>query len=168
MGSRTIKPLQLGNALNDILAEFDKTSKAKANKGLRVAIVKTWGDIIEDTPIGITGTDGKTRGSWFIGRSVTKKLGRRNKTKGRTYVRNQTAKIDLLRTKIFLYNNSPNINMLEYGGYVKNPKKGTFNKNTRKFEIRSAGGFSKQAPKGMARKNVLMWRTNLKNSFRAL
>ena len=105
MGSRTIKPLQLGNALNDILAEFDKTSKAKANKGLRVAIVKTWGDIIEDTPIGITGTDGKTRGSWFIGRSVTKKLGRRNKTKGRTYVRNQTAKIDLLRTKIFLYNN---------------------------------------------------------------
>lgn len=56
-------------------------------------------------------------------------------------------------TPIYISNNLPYISTLEFGGYPKDVKKGTWvkgkgNKNGH-YEVRSQGGFSKQAPKGM-------------------
>ena len=50
---------------------------------------------------------------------------------------------------IFISNNLPYITMLEFGGYPDPVKKGTWNKKTKQYEIRSQGGFSKRAPEGM-------------------
>lgn len=51
--------------------------------------------------------------------------------------------------KIIIFNNLPYAGVLEEGGYPKNPKRGSWNPKTKQYEIRSAGGFSKQAPKGI-------------------
>lgn len=49
---------------------------------------------------------------------------------------------------IYIENNLPYINTLEYGGYPDPVKKGTYEKGTG-YVIKSRGGFSKQAPHGM-------------------
>lgn len=158
----------LGKALKDTIETFNKQTLKKVNRKLRLTTVNAWGDIIEDTPIGVTKkTQGKTRGSWFVGRTVTGKIGRKNKTKGRGYVARNLPK-QVLGKKTFLFNNSDHINVLEFGGYTKNPKIGTFNEFTRKFEIRSRGGFSKQAPAGMVRTNILKWRLKIKTGLKGI
>jgi hypothetical protein len=52
---------------------------------------------------------------------------------------------------IYISNNLPYIETLEYGGYPSPVKKGTYVKTKGKghYEKRSRNGFSKQAPKGM-------------------
>ena len=50
---------------------------------------------------------------------------------------------------IFITNNLPYITALEYGGYSDPVEKGTYNKRTKSYEVRSDGGYSKQAPHGM-------------------
>jgi hypothetical protein len=55
---------------------------------------------------------------------------------------------------VWITSGLPYIRVLEYGLYPKPPRLGTLVKNRkgqRHFEIRSAGGFSKQAPQGMVR-----------------
>ena len=56
-------------------------------------------------------------------------------------------------TPLYISNNLPYIKTLEFGGYPKDVKKGTRvkGKNGRKghYEVRTKGGFSKKAPKGM-------------------
>lgn len=54
-----------------------------------------------------------------------------------------------------LTNNSPQSFTIEYGGYPNPVKRGTWNKQTKSYEIRSVGGYSKQAPQGVVRVNVL-------------
>lgn len=50
---------------------------------------------------------------------------------------------------IFISNNLPYIETLEYGGYPKSPKKGSWDKVKKQWIIKSENGFSKQAPEGM-------------------
>lgn len=50
---------------------------------------------------------------------------------------------------IYISNNLPYIETLEYGGYPKDVKKGTYNKKNGTYEVRSVNGYSKQAPEGM-------------------
>lgn len=57
--------------------------------------------------------------------------------------------------ELTLTNNLPYANVIEFGGYPSPVLKGTYNSKTKKYEIRSVGGFSKQAPSGVVRVNVL-------------
>jgi len=52
---------------------------------------------------------------------------------------------------IYFSNSVPWIFMLEDGLYPKQVKYGSWNKKTGKYEVRSSGGYSKQAPKGMVK-----------------
>lgn len=52
---------------------------------------------------------------------------------------------------IFLANSVPWIWHLESGLYPNSPVRGSYNKKTGKYEIRSVGGYSKQAPRGMVK-----------------
>jgi hypothetical protein len=52
---------------------------------------------------------------------------------------------------VWISSGLPYITVLEYGGYPNPPAIGTWNPKLKQFEIRSAGGFSKQAPAGMLR-----------------
>lgn len=51
-------------------------------------------------------------------------------------------------------NGAPYAVTVERGGYPNPPLRGSYNYATGKFEIRSAGGFSKQAPAGMVRVTI--------------
>lgn len=52
---------------------------------------------------------------------------------------------------IYFANSVPWIFQLEDGLYPKNPSVGSWNSQKKEYEIRSVGGFSKQAPKGMVK-----------------
>ena len=149
--AKTVQPKHLSAALKDTLKKFDHLSQAKAERGLRKTVIKVWGNIINDTPVG----GGRARGNWFIDTKPTDKKGDADKSKGGLYVANKTPK-NLLKkgVKLFLFNNLPYISKLEYGGYGDG-------ENT-------INGFSKQAPKGMVRTNLLKWRKTLNNAFKAL
>jgi hypothetical protein len=61
----------------------------------------------------------------------------------------------VVNKKMFLTNNLPYIETLEYGGYPNPVKKGSWDVKGKKFTIKSTGGFSKQvAPDGWVRKTL--------------
>lgn len=51
--------------------------------------------------------------------------------------------------KIILFNNVPYAETIEFGGYPNPPKQGSWDKKSHGYVIKSEGGFSKQAPKGV-------------------
>lgn len=149
---------ELGGALSKILDEFTEVTKASADKALRATVIKIWGDIITDTPVGNpdiwksaaarayakkTGYKGGTaRGNWFIGNSPTNKIQvTANANKGAGYVRNNTP-VKLFGKKLFLFNNMPYIERLEFGSH------------------------STQSPTGMVRKNVINFPSILRRAFK--
>ena len=157
---KIISPERLGSTLNQVLSDFNNLSQAKANKGIRIAVVKTWGDIIKMTPVGDE-FGGSARGNWFIDTKPTNRVGGKSKNKSANFVASKTAKINLLKSKLFMFNNLPYIRVLEYGGYSTKNASSENSKVTPK-------GYSKKAPKGMVRLNLLKWRNNLKKSFARL
>lgn len=50
---------------------------------------------------------------------------------------------------VYITNAMPQASTIEFGGYANPVKYGTWNKQTKQYEIRSIGGFSKQAPSGV-------------------
>lgn len=52
-------------------------------------------------------------------------------------------------TKIYIQNNLPYAAVIEFGGYPNPVKKGSWNKFTQSYEIKSINGYSKQAPQGV-------------------
>lgn len=157
--TKVIKAGDLGTALAKILHQFDVTSVKKADMVVEEAFRNLAGAIVEETPVGVVPTKGTLKGSWRITvnrKSRAKFQGRKmpNRTRRDLKIPSDIMSKD---RSVFLSNNSPQINVVEFGGYKKNPKVGTFNPETGRFEIRSKGGFSKQAPKGMVRKNIKKW-----------
>jgi len=136
--------------------------------------------IMQATPLGVSQAEGGTRGTlrnnWQIGRSVTERvLNTPNPNKGRSY---SDKKIlgKLRGTKqggiytgqksMYLFNNSPYVNVVEYGGYPKLVKRGTYLKKSKRYEIRSSKGFSKQSPHGMFRLGVNRFGRFFKNRYK--
>jgi len=155
--AKIVTPENFKLELNSVIKDFSDKTKAKINKGIRNSLVLTWGDIIEQTPV----DKGGARGGWIVADSPSKERGRKSKVKGRSYVRKQTAKLDLLKQRMVLFSNIPYIRMLEYGGYS------TKNSDKPSSKVTSKG-YSKQAPKGMVRRNVMKWKSNLRKSLQAL
>ncbi|MDR1505640.1 MAG: hypothetical protein LBI67_00910 [Treponema sp.] len=91
---------------------------------------------------------GATRQNWLVTLNSedhsfdpSKHKGQHGKAKGEKVI--DSAKGD---DTIFIQNNAPNINMLEYGGWPKLPKNGSY---TDKGESKTVNGFSREAPNGM-------------------
>ena len=129
---------QLSGELTKALKSSEADIKARANKALRVAAIKTWGKIIRMTPV----DTGRARSNWFIGMSVGSEINTANRRRGPQYISNELPS-DLLNNKVYLYNNLPYIERLEYG-------------------------YSGQAPKGMVRVSLLGWNRALKKAFKDL
>lgn len=55
---------------------------------------------------------------------------------------------------VWITSSLPYIKVLEYGGYPQSPVRGSWDRATRSWVIKSSGGFSKQAPRGMVRITV--------------
>ncbi len=153
--SQVALPKNLQKSLDKVLKEFKVDTDKKVDKGVRVAVIKTWGGIIKMTPV----DSGRARNNWFItsekpSEETTARVGT---TKGGEYVTSQTKRLSVLDgSRWFLTNNLPYINSLEFGLYNKPGTSKTVN------------GYSKQAPRGMVRLNLLKWGKNLRNAFKAL
>lgn len=60
---------------------------------------------------------------------------------------------------VYISNTGPagKLEALEFGKYPNPPKRGSYNKKTREFEIRSQGGYSLQAPAGIVGVTAMQW-----------
>jgi len=55
---------------------------------------------------------------------------------------------------VWITSGLPYIKVLEYGGYPNPPVRGSWDRATRSWVVRSEGGYSRQAPQGMVRITV--------------
>jgi hypothetical protein len=169
--SRTVAPSGISKALDDILVRFDRRSTANADKVMKETVYNMFGAVIEDTPEGAFDPDhvGTLKGGWVVSWHApsARKLKRRMPGRTRVSIKNQISnKIASRGVKMYLTNNTEYVNVVEYGGYPKQVKRGTYNKVTGVWETRSARGFSKQAPKGMVRNNTKRFNRILELSAR--
>ena len=167
----TITPDQLGSVLSDILRKTDARSKKIAAAVTHDVLEELFGSIVEDTPEGDFDGEhqGTLKGEWQVtpDAPATNQLNRPMPGRKRTSLRIFKSFKALMGRTWFLANNSDYINVVEFGGYPKNVRRGTRNPSTREYEIRSVDGFSRQAPEGMVRKNLARFRDILvRKSFK--
>lgn len=157
MTTVTIKAKGLKRHMKRIVNDTRGRGMVRQGAIVGAVALSMFGAIVEGTPVGDFDPDheGSARGSWVfkIG-TPDGGFGRRNVGKTGADLGIPPDGMRLLGKKLFLVSAIPYMQILEFGGYPDPVKKGTFNKRTGQFEIRSAGGFSKQAPAGMIRLNT--------------
>jgi len=124
------------------IQKFAESFEDGAEHAVRGTSIKLFGEIIRTTPV----DEGRARANWFVtGQKPSVKL-----TSNEDVSRNGSdtafaaaVAVDKLDdwSVITLTNNLPYINKLELGGYGDGPK--------------TTGGYSKQAPVGMVKVNVM-------------
>ncbi len=132
------------------------------NDEVRAIYIKTLGDVIYGTPVHFQ-DGGRLKNSWSL--SVGNSQGRErsaNRGGGGSYDSLATMPIDVLGKTLYFTNPMPYANVVEYGGYPKKPKQGTYIGNGQ-YQNLSRRGFSIQAPAGMARINLNIARRKVKN-----
>lgn len=145
-----IKLDRLGVVVEAALKKNNKITLKKTNAALRATAVLIWERIINETPV----DTGLAHNSWFIGTSVKNETGVKGELK--TGYVNQSLPQKLLDKKIYLYNKQPYIETLEFGLYPwHSTKKVTFDH------------FTRQAPHGMVRKNLVKWDKTLFRNLQA-
>jgi hypothetical protein len=166
--------------ISDIVRMFTVFTQEDAFDAFEGAAVDVATAIMEDTPLGVTpsegGTKGNLRNNWQIGRSdnSTVLLGR-NANKGKSYAKSKlqgslrgkkgSKGLYLGGQRMFMFNNAPQTLVVEYGDYPNPVKKGTYLNLSKRFEKRSEGGFSKQAPRGMFRLNKQKFNKFFENRY---
>ena len=136
--------------------------KESANDNVRAVYFTGLRAIVEQTPV----DEGRARNNWHLTsrQPSTQKRGK-NKSGAASLKSVSTMSKNVLNKTFYFTNNLPYIHVLEYGGYPTPVKKGTYNKRTKTFEIRSINGFSDQvAPKGWVRSVVI----RMQNAIRKL
>lgn len=145
------------------LAEIARTYPARqVSIVVRKAALEALRRVVKRTPV----LKGRARANWqlTIGAPAEGEVTRLD-ADGATTIAAGTATLGALAQAapnsypvVWITNNLPYILVLEEGGYPPNPEKGTYmpERRTRSgrrvkahYEIRSAGGYSKQAPRGM-------------------
>ena len=131
-------------------------NKRDTNLSLRKIYLKGLSEIARGTPV----DTGRARNNWFLtmGKPSTK-------TDEGSQKRDETVKTPktVLGKKIYFTNNLPYIGVLEYGGYPKPVKKGSYNKKKKKYVKLSKGGYSLQAPKGWVRAALMRMRNKIRS-----
>lgn len=164
MPSKRIKLENLTKELNKALKGLSDGELKRSEKALRATLVDVWGDVITRTPV----DTGRVRGNWFVDDSFNpSRTGPANKRKGYNYINSKLRGGIFGKTK-YLYNNLPYAKILEFGGYTKSPKKGTYNKKQKKYEVRSSGGYSLLAPRGMVRVSLSGFGAKLRKNIKVV
>ena len=142
-------------------------AQASLEKFEREAIHLATG-VMEDTPLGPE-NPGALRGNWQISKTLNDRvLTTPNKNKGRSFADKKirgafTSGRMNKNITLFIFNNSPYAGVVEFGGYPEPVKQGTWIKKKQAYEIRSIAGFSRQAPIGMIRTNILNYKNRMRN-----
>lgn len=138
------------------IAKWCEGSKTRTNLVIRKTGLEIFRRVVKRTPV----DQGRARSNWFFtvdGPSSQTTDSKDTSKEGDSTVNRETSnalKFDCFKNDaLYITNNMPYISVLEYGGYPNPPLKGTRIKSGDKVEyvIKSAGGYSKQAPAGMVR-----------------
>ena len=131
------------------LSEYARRKQAEIKEVRRGFVFALYASIVRKTPV----DTGRARANWNVSHgsedtSVTDKT----MEHGLKYKQKDIPVPDG-DGKAFISNNLPYIATLEYGGYPKKVEKGTKvskkGEKPARYEVRSQGGFSRQAPNGM-------------------
>ena len=142
---------KIEKAIDNIVLEENKRVKAIYTQGLSAVITGTPVHFIDG---------GRLRNNWFLTTRAPSKSKRGPNSRGSASYSSLNKMPDYVLDKtIYFTNNMPYANVVEYGGYVKNPKYGTWTGSG--FQKLSQNGYSKQAPNGMVRINLVKMRNKL-------
>ena len=153
------------------IEKFKKKSEDTVNDARRFMAYSLFKKIIDRTPVYFEWTQnaGNAKNNWTCSintlvttvNSGTDKKGSVTKARVAKVLKQVQGDDD-----IYFSNSVSQIFMLEDGLYPKNVSKGSWNSQTKKFEIRSIGGFSKQAPKGMVKLSLVEFPNIYKRSIK--
>ncbi len=126
------------------LDRWAEVQKDKISTTRRLFAFDVFNKIIARTPV----DTGATRQNWLVTINDEDHSFDDKKRKGGRVLSEGGKVIDSAKgdDTILIQNNAPNIIMLEYGGWPKEPVRGGV---TDKGEPKTVNGFSRQAPKGM-------------------
>jgi len=132
----------------DIENLSDRTIR-KLNKIVKVAAMELFKSVIMMTPV----DTGRARGNWqcTMTRPADGVIDSEQSEEATIAKMMEITLKSSIRNGIFLTNNLPYIQKLEYGGYPNPPKNGSYDKKSKGFVIKTEAGYSKQAPAGMVR-----------------
>lgn len=147
-------------------AELTTRTTEQAVRGIAIALFR---DIVQATPV----DTGRLRGNWqtTMGAPASGEIDREDKSGNAAGGEIVTVVGQLKDGSVFLTNNLPYAGVVEFGEYPDPVKKGTrveTGKNKGQYEIRSKGGFSKKAPQGMLRLNVVRFQELVAREVRRL
>ena len=146
--------------INDFALNVDKANE-RVMKGVTI---KLFGAIIKASPV----DTGRFRANWFLTQRapsvrVTNSIDKSGQ-KATQRVENGVLSAQNYN-RFILTNNLPYSEVIEFGRYPKNPKKGSKvskkGEKPARYEKLSSGGFSRQAPEGVVRVNVVRFETLL-------
>lgn len=143
-----------------LLTKVANDKKDEAINAIESVYIDGIASIVESTPIGVPNSQrygsqkqGNVRCNWQSGRSVNSRVLTGSAKKGRSFAEKAIrGKLGKGRS-VFIFNNHKAINTLEFGGYPSPVRKGTALRGGG-HEIRSASGYSKQAPRGFIRVGI--------------
>jgi len=145
--------------LGKIKAELNTNIESRLNKKVRAVYFSGLTAIIKGTPVG----EGYHRNAWLlsVGRPSSKKTTSKSKSGSNSFSELASMPSTVLGSAIYFTNYAPAIHTLEYGGFPKPVKKGTYDKKSKTYKKLSAGGFSKQAPKGWVRAAMILMKNKV-------
>lgn len=129
------------------VGDWAKKAKGAIDANVRAITISLFKGVILSTPV----DTGRARGNWqtTVGAPASGTVERVDPS-GASAIGEVTANLGGGGKVTWLTNNLPYIQVLEYGQYPNPPKRGTRLKGGG-YEIRSIGGYSRQAPAGMVR-----------------
>lgn len=154
---------KFADAIDDFVLAVDQANE-NVVKSVTIAVFR---NIIFASPVGTlagetSASNGRFRANWFLGGAVPSSSSTESTDKSGSLTVNKMAAgvqaFDGLPEGFTLTNNLPYSEVIEFGDYpnpvklgTKTSKKGT---KPAKYEKRSSGGYSKQAPQGVVRVNM--------------
>jgi hypothetical protein len=125
-----------------IPGRWEAISKEKIQKARRMFASELLRRVVRRTPV----DTGAARQNWLVTLNDESHEFKENSAENAINAGQKIIKQAKGDDTIIIQNNAPYINMLEYGGYPKNPKHNGFNA---KGFSKTKDGFSRQAPNGM-------------------
>jgi hypothetical protein len=133
--------------------------RQEQNDNIRAVWIQGLKAIITATPVHFK-DGGRLKNNWFLTKNKPSQS-KRGKNRGGSGSFSSVDKMprDVLGKEFYFTNNMPYANVVEYGGYPQNPVKGTWTGSN--YQKLSQNGYSRQAPSGMVRINLVKMRNRL-------
>lgn len=137
------------------LEEFARETGLAMDQVVRHVAMRAFVSVVKKSPV----DTGRFRGNWQLSKNSPDpgiRVSWRLDKSGQLVIAEAQVVAESLRAggMAYIFNGLPYGPVLEFGGYPSPPEHGTWRRG-KGFEVRSAGGFSKQAPQGMVRLTVI-------------